>query len=292
MRLSRKAALWAVFVVLSGGLTLAIYGVLIEPDRLVVRDLALPSADWPADAPPLRLAVIADIHAGAPHIDEAKLAQIVAVTNAQRPDLVLLLGDYVVHGVAGGTFITPETTAGYLAGLRAPLGVYAVLGNHDWWLDGSRVRRALAAASITVLENDAARVADGRHDFWIAGLADDTTRVPDGAKALAPIPAGAPVVMIMHDPASIDQVPLGVPLALAGHTHGGQIYLPWLFPPVTPGRSGPDYAYGEITKDGKRLYVSGGIGTSIIPVRLNMPPEIVVISLSGIRDQTSAIRSQ
>lgn len=267
-------------VAMAAGLALAAYGVLIEPGRLVLRQVAMASPGWPAGAPPLTIAVLGDIHAGAPHIDEAKIEAIVRRTNAARPDLVLLLGDYVIHGVLGGRFIDPETTAGILAGLSAPLGTYAVLGNHDWHYDGRRVAKALQAAGIGVLEDEAARIARAGDAFWIAGLADDTKRRPDGVKALAAVPPGAPVVMLMHDPAAMDQVPQWAALSLAAHTHGGQVYLPWLFPPLTPGRAGPEYAYGRIAIDDKPLFVTGGIGTSILPIRINMPPEIVILTLS------------
>jgi uncharacterized protein len=261
------------------GAALGIYGVFIEPDRLAVRHVSLTSPAWPKRAPALRLALLADIHAGSPHIDEAKLDAIVRRVNGERPDIVVLLGDYVIHGVLGGRFIPPEVTVKHLAGLKAPRGVYAVLGNHDWWYDGERIRRGFETAGITVLENESRRLSGQGPDFWIAGLADDSSRHPDGEMALRGIPTGQPVIVLMHDPAAVDQVPASAVLSLAGHTHGGQIYLPWLFPPVTPGRSKPENAYGLSAVDGRRLYVTGGIGTSILPIRVNMPPEIVILTI-------------
>ena len=285
MRIFAKVLTWGVLPILCAGLALAIYGVLIEPDRVVVRNLEMTSANWPQSAPPLRIAVISDIHAGAPHIDKTKLETIVRRINAEQPDIILLLGDYVIHGVLGGRFIEPETTASYLANLQAPLGTFAVFGNHDWWFGGERVQRALEDVGITVIENGALHLKHGPHDFWLAGLADDMSRRPDGNKALEHVPTNQPVVAFMHNPAAMDQVPVRAALSLAGHTHGGQIYLPWLFAPVTPGRAGPEYAYGEITIDDKLLYVTGGIGTSILPIRINMPPEIVIITLSSGRNE-------
>ncbi len=123
------------------GVALAVWAFIVEPDRVVVRreQLAIPASSPAVDG--LRVALLTDIHAGAPHIDEAKLDELVATTNAERPDVVLLLGDYVIQSVVGGTFMPPETVAAHLGGLRAPLGVLAVLGNHDVWLD-QRPRRA------------------------------------------------------------------------------------------------------------------------------------------------------
>ncbi len=267
-------------VLLLAGLALAGHATLIEPDRLVTRRLDLASPHWPAGRAPLRIVAISDLHAGAPHIDAGKIAEIVRRIGAEAPDVILLLGDYVIHGVIGGTFMAPETLAALLAPLRARHGVVAVLGNHDWWLDGVRVRAALEGQGITVLENAAVALGEGEERFHVAGLADDTTRTPNGRAALEEVPEEAPVIMAMHNPAAIEVVPRRVALSLAGHTHGGQIYLPWLFDPVVPGRAGPDLAHGLIRRDGKPIYVTGGIGTSILPVRLNMPPEITVLTLS------------
>ncbi len=276
----KRALLVTFAALLLGGLVLACYTVFIEPDRLVVRHLSFASPRWPAERPPLKVVVLADIHAGAPHIDGAKLDEIVRRANAEAPDLTLLLGDYVIQGVLGGTFIAPEVVARHLAVLHARLGVVAVLGNHDWWLDGERVRQAFEAAGITVLENETIRLGEEAAPLQLAGLADDTTRTPDGKRTFAGVAADVPLLVAMHDPAALDQVGREALLSFAGHTHGGQIHLPWLFDPVTPGRAGPDLAYGLRRSNGKWILVSGGIGTSILPVRLNMPPEILVLTLA------------
>lgn len=134
------------------------WAVLIEPGRLVVREIPLAIPRWPAAIGPLRIAAISDVHTGAPHITFDKLREVVARTNAAHPDLVVLLGDYVIHGVVGGRFVPPEPTAAVLRDLRAPLGVFAVLGNHDWWYDGARVGRAFTDAGIPVLDDEAVAV--------------------------------------------------------------------------------------------------------------------------------------
>jgi len=130
---------------LLGGLlvALAAWGFWWEPASLFTRayDLALPG--WPASARDLRIAVLADLHTGSLHNDLEKLQDVVRATNLAKPDLILLAGDFVVHGVVGGSFVEPEASARVLRSLQAPLGVYAVLGNHDWWFDGARVRKAL-----------------------------------------------------------------------------------------------------------------------------------------------------
>ena len=248
----QRALLVTFAALLLGGLVLAGYTVFIEPDRLVVRHLYFASPHWPAEREPLKIVAIADIHAGAPHIDGANLDEIVRRANAEAPDLTLLLSDYVIQGV---------------------------LGNHDWWLDGHRVRQAFKAAGITVLENETIRLGDEAAPLQLAGLADDIARMPDGKRTFAMAEADIPLLVAMHDPAALDQVRPGPLLSFAGHTHGGQIHLPWLFDPVTPGRAGPNLAYGLRRSNGKWILVSGGIGISILPVRLNMPSEILVLSL-------------
>ncbi|HZP38875.1 MAG TPA: metallophosphoesterase [Methylomirabilota bacterium] len=170
----------------------------IEPGRLVVREVPLVIPRWPAGMKPLRVAAIADVHTGAPHITLDRLREVVARTNAARPDLVVLLGDYVVHGVVGGRLVPPEPTAAVLRDLRAPLGVLAVLGNHDWWYDGARVGRALTDAGIPVLDDEAVALRTPGGLLWVAGVGDPWTRPASIGRALAAVPAGAPVIVLTH----------------------------------------------------------------------------------------------
>ena len=257
---------------------LAVWAIAIEPGRVRVRarDIALPAA--PA-LRGLRIAALGDIHTGAPHIDPAKLRAIVADVNAARPDVVVLLGDYVIHGIVGGRFVEPEETAAILGGLRAPGGVIAVLGNHDWWLDGERVRRALLSHSIVVLENTAHPVDAGGRRFWMAGLADLWTRTADIEAALRSVPAGAPVILLTHSPDLFPDVPARVALTLAAHTHGGQVRLPPFGPLVVPSAYGARYASGHIVEGGRHLFVTTGVGMSILPVRFAVPPEVALLTL-------------
>ena len=199
--------------------------------------------------------------------------------NGLEPDIVMLLGDYVIQGVLGGRFVPPEATARSLAALAPVHGTYAVLGNHDWWHDGGQVRRALESAGIAVLDDQAVRLELPDGPLWIAGLADDMTQSPNPRRVIRPLPRDEPVVAIAHDPAVFPDVPHRVVVTLAGHTHGGQVYIPFYGAPVIPGRAPRRYAYGHIYEDDKDLYVSSGLGTSILPVRFNMPPEIAVITL-------------
>lgn len=274
-----RRTLWALALFLLASGAVAVWAVAIEPARLVVRERVLDLPGWPDDAPPLRVAVLTDLHIGSPFNGPERLPQLVARTAAAKPDLIVLLGDYVVHGVLGGSYVPIETIASGLAALDAPLGVVAVLGNHDWWDDGQHIRRTLAARGMTVLENEALALEHRGQSFWLAGLADATTRTPDVAGTLARTAANEPVIVLCHDPSTFADVPPHAALTLAGHTHGGQVYLPWYGAPVVASNAPRAWAYGHVIEGGRHLLVSGGIGTSMLPVRLNMPPEVVVVTL-------------
>jgi predicted MPP superfamily phosphohydrolase len=258
---------------------LGVWAVAIEPAWVVTRQTRVPVARWPAGLGPLRIAALADLHTGAPHITVDKVREIVAAVNATRPDLVVLLGDYVIHGVVGGQFVDIERTAAVLRELRAPLGVFAVLGNHDWWYDGPRTTRALEAAGIRVLEDTAVAVTVRGRSLWLAGVGDARTRAADVARALAGVPGGAPLLVLTHNPDVFPRLPERVLLTLAGHTHGGQVNLPVLGRLIVPSRFGERYAIGHVHENGRDLFVSPGIGTSIIPVRFRVPPEISLVTV-------------
>jgi predicted MPP superfamily phosphohydrolase len=261
------------------GLSAASWAILVEPGRIAMRAVTLTPPGWPPALSGLRVAVLSDVHTGSPHVSRTRLRTIVERVNAESPDVVLLLGDYVIHGVVGGSFVAAEETADDLAALRAPGGVVSVLGNHDWWYDGERVRRALLSRGIVVLENEVHAMRRSGMTVWLAGLADLWTRQPDIEGTLGKVPEGAPVLLLTHSPDVFPQVPPRVALTLAGHTHGGQVRLPPLPPPVVPSRFGARYAAGHIVEDGRHLFVTTGIGTSIIPVRFAVPPEFVVVTL-------------
>jgi predicted MPP superfamily phosphohydrolase len=258
---------------------LAGWALWIEPRRIVVRrrDLTLP--DWPAPLDGLRVALISDLHAGAPHVGAERVARVAALVDEQGADLVCLLGDFVDVEVTFGGEVAPEAMAAPLGRLRAPLGAVAVLGNHDWRTDGPRVARALRDAGVTVLEDEATSVGVNGVELWIAGLADATERIPDVAATIGAVPAGAPLLLLSHDPDVFPSVRDRAALTLSGHTHGGQVNLPPLRSRVTPSLFGDRYGRGHVVEHGRHLFVTSGVGTSAHPVRLGRPPEIVVLTL-------------
>ena len=260
-------------------LALAAWAFCIEPARLVVVEEPVDVAWMPPT--PLRVAVLTDLHVGSPFNGLARLHDLVDRTNAARPDLVCILGDLVIQGVIGGHFVTPEAIAGELARLRPLVGTFAVLGNHDGWLDHDRVQRALETSGAHMVEDTAARVETAAGPLWIAGVSDFWTGHHDLSAALAAVTDGAPVLLLTHNPDIFPMVPSSVTLTLAGHTHGGQVKLPLLGRLIVPSRYGNRFAAGEIVEGGRHMFVATGIGTSVIPVRFRVPPTVSILVLGG-----------
>jgi predicted MPP superfamily phosphohydrolase len=256
------------------------WGFFVEPNRLIVLHETIQVTQLPPELDGLRIAVLSDIHAGGSFIDERKLQTIVERTNQLQPEMIVILGDYIAgDGRRHEPKILPETFAPILKNFNAPLGVYSVLGNHDWWYNGARVRQALEQNGIKVLENEAFKVERSGTSFWVVGFADLWTRPQRVVEALAQAPQNVPIIAITHNPDIFPRLPTYVPLLLAGHTHGGQIRLPLIGPVVQPSRISKNYARGHVIENGRHLFVTTGIGTSIIPVRFGVTPEIVLLTV-------------
>jgi predicted MPP superfamily phosphohydrolase len=261
------------------GAVLGLWAFAVEPASLRVREYHLAIPHWPAGRSGMRIALLADLHVGSPYVGLDKLDEVVRRTNAARPDLVLILGDLVIQDVLGGRFVPPEKIAPALGRLRAPLGVYAVLGNHDRWLDTPRVLTALAKAGIPALEDRAVEITRGGPPFWLVGVRD-FWGPHDPRRALAQVTDGQPVLVLTHNPDVFPQIPSRVSLTLAGHTHGGQVYFPLIGRLIVPSVYRQRYAIGPVVEGGRHLFVTGGVGTSIIPVRFLVPPEISIVRLA------------
>jgi predicted MPP superfamily phosphohydrolase len=276
------------------------YAVGIEPMLLTrVKRYALTPPNWP-DGLKLRVVALADIHACRPWMTPERIASLAEEANALEPDIIVLLGDYVAGTRMVSGWVDSHEWAPALSGLKAPLGVFSILGNHDWWEDltaqkagqGPTIaRRALEAAGIPVMENDVVRLEKEGHGFWIAGLADQLALRPGRAwgrkgftglhdlrGTLAKVGDEAPVLLLAHEPDIFPDVPSRVALTLSGHTHGGQVRL-FGYSPVVPSRYGNRYAYGHVVEAGRNLIISGGLGFSIAPIRFGVRPEILTIDL-------------
>ncbi len=265
------------------------YAGAIEPSDLLVTPYALTPPGWPAGQK-LTITVIADLHAGGPHMTLPHISRIVDTANALQSDLIVLLGDFKAYYKFKIKPIDDPLWAAELEQLHAPLGVWAILGNHDWWHDLHGVRGALAGARIAVLENDAVLLGAAGQKFWLAGLGDQLAHwigpgqfrgVDDLPGTLKRIKTDDPVVLLVHEPDIFTEVPGRVALTLAGHTHGGQIRVPFIWPHFVPSRYGARFAYGHIVENDRHLIVSGGLGTSVIPARLGVPPEILHVTLGA-----------
>lgn len=285
MRLRRTLLLAGLLALWAAGLR----GFWYEPDSLRVGEYRIAVKQWPEGAP-FRMALLSDLHVGSPFNGPDKLRTIVRRTNEARPQIILLAGDYVIHGVLFGSFVAPEDTAAILRDLRAPLGVFAVLGNHDYTFNAPRIARALSGAGIRVLEDEAVRVggrdapdeggaSDAVPSFWLVGVSDILDGPHDLHRALAQVTDEAPVILMTHNPDLFPEIPARVGLTLAGHTHGGQVFLPLLGRPIVPSRFGERYAAGLVVEGGRSLFVTTGLGTSIVPVRFRVPPEIALLTV-------------
>ncbi|MEO7985743.1 MAG: metallophosphoesterase [Gemmatimonadales bacterium] len=275
MIMVRRSLFVGALVVLLG---CALWGFWIEPASLRVEEVELPLA-WPYERP-LRIAVASDLHVGSPFETLEHLRTVVDRINATHPDLICLLGDFVTVDVLGGKRVAPEKIAAELGRLRAPAGVFGVLGNHDRTLNASRVSEALRANGMRVLEDTAVRVTTPSGPVWIAGVSDFWTAPHDIRRALEPVTDSVlPVFVITHNPDIFPEVPARVLLTLAGHTHGGQVRLPIIGSPIVPSRYGQRYVRGHVREGGRDLYVTTGVGTSGIAVRFGVPPTIFVLNV-------------
>lgn len=251
---------------------------LLQPRRLVTRETELVLPRWPDRFDGLRVALVADVHVGSPGVPPRALPRLVRAVAAAGPDIILLLGDYLAD-VRGGAHIDPGEVARGLAPLTAVAPLAAVLGNHDWYAGGYRVGAALRKEGVTVLEDAALPVRVRGHDLWLAGVGDLWERAPDVPAALRDVPESAPVIMLAHNPDCVLDVPPRVSLTVAGHTHAGQI-APLGRPlysvsPFTRNR----FVRGFYETGGSPLYVSPGIGTSLLPIRFGVVPEITILRL-------------
>jgi predicted MPP superfamily phosphohydrolase len=286
-------------LVLAAAIVVA-YGVLVAPRHIGISRFTVPLQGLPSDLDGLRVVQVSDLHAG-PFFRAASVRRVVRLANACHPDLVVLTGDFVNY--RSMRFF--RASAPELARLKAPLGSYACLGNHDHWEDAAGVRAALRNSGVRVLVNENVRVGKG---LYLAGVDDLMSGKPDLGRATRGIPKAAAVVLLSHNPTALPLVSGRPWLVLAGHTHGGQIALPFLGPRGTmrlPGirwlaywneslgvrlRGGRTaavatykYPAGWYQTGRARLYVSRGIGVNQgMPIRLNCPPEIACFTLRTI----------
>jgi len=258
-------------------LTILGWGYLNATADPIIRHASIRTTDWRDSQPPVRIAFLSDIHAVEPGASSAHIAKIVQLVNSQDPDIILLGGDFVSTKQLAWSHPDFTAVVAPLAGLEAPLGVYAVLGNHDHWRDAKQGKLALEKINITVLDNDALQVGP----LALGGVDDAFTHhanVPGTVAAMDRL--SGLKILLSHSPDVMPEAD-GAELVLAGHTHCGQIALPLIGPIVTMSRFGDRYACGQIEEDGRTLIVGAGTGTSLLPIRFGAPPDIWVIDVEG-----------
>lgn len=253
----------------------AAYDTLSDP---VVRTAAVTLPGLPAEAGPLRLLVMSDLHVAGPDMPPERLAKIVQQVNVQRPDLVLLTGDLISDRRLASHHYTLAEAVAPLSGLRAKWGTVAVLGNHDHWRDAQIARKELQKTGAQVLANTAVRIGP----LTIGGLDDDFTSHADPIATVAEMrKLGGPYVMISHSPDPFPDLPADMTLMMAGHTHCGQISVPFIGPVAYMSRHGDRYACGRIDEKGRTLIVSAGLGTSVLPFRFGVKPDVWAVTVSA-----------
>lgn len=254
-----------------------VWSFFIEPKLIMVRNVSIDIPHWNKEHKNLKIVLLTDFHIGFGHMSRKNLAKIIERTNSYNPDIVLLLGDYVNLSAQNQKYLPFLVD---FKKLRSKYGVFAIMGNHESWEVRNKIRYFIKQAGIKLLENRAEKITIDEKSFWIAGIDDLTTGYPDLEKTMSQIrDAQSPVLFLSHNPDIFEQVSSRVSLTLTGHTHGGQIYVPFLVRLMTPSRFGRRFLKGHVVQNNRHIFISSGLGTTIIPARFLVPPEIVILEL-------------
>jgi hypothetical protein len=250
------------------------YGGVVEAWDYELTETLVPVRDLPERFEGFRIAQVSDVHHGR-LVSIEEVRRVVGLANAARADMVALTGDYTT---SLSKYIEPCAEA--LAELRAPEGVWAVLGNHDHNTDGTLTRQALTRGGIEVLTNANTTVRRGADVLQLAGVDDWGWGFADYVRAMRGVDVSRPSVLLAHEPKALDESETrGVSLILSGHTHGGQVALPFVGAPAAYFFKHLKYLRGMYENEGTRLYVSRGTGMIGLPVRVGARPEVAVLRL-------------
>ncbi|HMO80212.1 MAG TPA: metallophosphoesterase [Pyrinomonadaceae bacterium] len=275
------------------GLLIAVflsYAYFIEPRRFVVIEETIEVPNWDPRLNGLRVLTIADMHTGSNYAPPERIQYVVEQANAQQPDIIVLLGDYVseskwdreaLKGPEGTDRtelkVPVETIASILGGLRAKYGVFAIIGNHDWYHNEEKIARQFREAGLDVLQNEIREIAVNDATLRIWGIEDLWRNRIVPVEPYNALDEKRNIIAITHNPDSLFHAPDEVSIMFAGHTHGGQLNWPIVGPLAV--FNDPLFMDGLAEVEGKYVYVSSGVGTSVLPLRFRVPPEINVITL-------------
>jgi uncharacterized protein len=257
--------------------------VLLEPNRprIVRKDFALKR--WPARLDGFTIALLSDFHYD-PIFSVHPLRTAIGMVNGLTPDLIVLTGDFVSAPILGSSdhkaAEAAEPCARLIRQMKAKHGLWAIMGNHDYYTDPVRVARALQAEGIHVLENESAAIERDGGRFWLSGVNDVVAEVADLDKTLHSVPTDEATVLLAHEPDYADYVArFPVDLQLSGHSHGGQVRMPWGLMQLYLPEMARKYVWGTYRIRDLMLYTNAGLGTVGLPIRWNCPPEITLLTL-------------
>lgn len=258
------------------------YAYFVEPAMLVVNAQTVKVPYWSRELNGFKVVAISDLHGGSHTITEERLRSVAELANAQDPDVVVLLGDFVSQKRSHSPDLKMpiEMIAENLKGLRAKHGVFAVIGNHDRNYSYQLVRGELEGVGFKVLENETTAIDVNGKKVWMLGIEDYWYRGRvDISGALAQIEPKENIIGFTHNPDSFNKTTADLSILFAGHTHGGQVYLPFIGAPLPV--SDKEYTRGHVVKDGRNMFVTKGVGTSGPGIRFCAWPEVAVITLES-----------
>lgn len=254
-----------------------VVGPIIAPRKFNITSIDIPIKDLPEGLNHLKILHLTDIHAG-DYIRHKYIEKIVTISNSLSPDITVITGDF---SETDNTDI--DWCAEALSKLSAKYGLYGVLGNHDMWNGADLISQTLSKKQINILRNEHTRIPINGNDLYLAGIDDYKNGNHDINSAMKDIPKDAITIMLSHNPDSVEILAdHKIDLMLCGHMHGGQWNLPIIGPPRIPSKFGKKHAWGLSHCKNTQIYTSNGIGTTFIPLRINCPPEITLLTLKKV----------